>query len=85
MVDEEALLDVLKTRRIAGAALDVFPEEPLPVGSPFWGLPNTIILPHIGSFTREQGHLAGEVLIENWTRDLSASPLLNLIDPQRGY
>ena len=85
VVAEEALLDVLRTRRIAGAALDVFPEEPLPARSPFWGLPNTIILPHIGSFTREQGHLAGEVLIENLTRDLSASPLLNLIDPQRGY
>lgn len=85
VVAEEALLDVLRTRRIAGAALDVFPDEPLLGGSPFWGLPNTIILPHIGSFTREQGHLAGEVLIENLTRDLSASPLLNLIDPQRGY
>ena len=42
VVAEEALLDVLRTRRIAGAALDVFPEEPLPAGSPFWGLPNTI-------------------------------------------
>ena len=85
VVAEEALLDVLRTRRIAGAALDVFCEEPLPAGSPFWGLPNTIVLPHIGSFTREQGRLAGEVLIENLTRDLSQSPLINLIDPERGY
>ena len=85
VVAEEALLDVLRKRRIAGAALDVFPEEPLPAGSPLWRLPNTIVLPHIGSFTREQGHLAGEVLIENLTRDLSQAPLLNLIDPQRGY
>ena len=85
ILDEEALVDMLKRRRIAGAALDVFREEPLPAENPFWDLPNTIVLPHIGSYTREQGHLAGEVLIENLSRDLSQRPLINLFDRERGY
>jgi phosphoglycerate dehydrogenase-like enzyme len=47
-VDEEALLRVLKERKIAGAALDVFWQEPLPPEHPFWGLDNLILTPHVG-------------------------------------
>ena len=47
-VDEEALLQVLKERRIAGAALDVFWQEPLPADHPFWQLDNLILTPHVG-------------------------------------
>lgn len=47
-VDEEALLQVLKDRKIAGAALDVFQQEPLPPDHPFWELDNLIITPHVG-------------------------------------
>ena len=47
-VDEEALLRVLKERKIAGAALDVFWQEPLPPEHPFWGLNNLILTPHVG-------------------------------------
>jgi phosphoglycerate dehydrogenase-like enzyme len=53
IVDEDALAQVLKERRIAGAALDVFETEPLPVGHPFLDLDNTLITPHIGYVTRE--------------------------------
>jgi phosphoglycerate dehydrogenase-like enzyme len=50
VVDETALLDVLQRRTIAGAALDVFAEEPLPADHPFWTLDNLIITTHQGGF-----------------------------------
>jgi phosphoglycerate dehydrogenase-like enzyme len=48
IVDEEALLEVLRTRRIAGAGLDVFDAEPLPPSHPFVGLDNVVLTPHLG-------------------------------------
>jgi D-2-hydroxyacid dehydrogenase (NADP+) len=50
VVDEDALIAALETERIAGAALDVFNEEPLPAGHKLWSLPNVIITPHAGGF-----------------------------------
>jgi phosphoglycerate dehydrogenase-like enzyme len=49
VLDEEALIEVLREGRIAGAALDVFRQEPLPPDSPLWSLPNVIINPHSAS------------------------------------
>ncbi len=53
IVDEDALIDALSTSRIAGAGLDVYGVEPLPVDHPLRSLPNTLLLPHIGYVTRE--------------------------------
>lgn len=53
IVDEAALLDALRNNRIAGAGLDVYDEEPLPVDHPFRNLPNTVLMPHVAGFTRE--------------------------------
>ena len=53
VVDEAALLDALRDRRIAGAGLDVFHEEPLPAGHPLTRLPNVVLTPHIGWPTDE--------------------------------
>lgn len=50
VVDEDALLAALTGKRIAGAALDVFQQEPLPAGHPLWSAPNVIITPHVGGF-----------------------------------
>lgn len=51
VVDEQALLDALKSQEIAGAGLDVFEVEPLPAGNPLWKLPNVVITPHTASQT----------------------------------
>ena len=53
LVDEPALLTVLRERRIAGAGLDVFPIEPLPAHHPLLTLPNVVLTPHLGYVTRE--------------------------------
>ena len=53
IVDEGALLDALRARRIAGAALDVFDVEPLPKNHPFLGLDNVVLTPHLGFVTAE--------------------------------
>ena len=53
IVEEAALIDVLRHRRIAGAALDVYDTEPLPADHPIRSLPNTLLLPHIGYVTSD--------------------------------
>ncbi len=53
IVDESVLIDALETRRIAGAGLDVFSVEPLPLDHPLRRLPNTVLTPHIGYVSRE--------------------------------
>ncbi len=53
VVEEKALLKVLQEKKIAGAALDVFWQEPLPPTSPWRKLSNVILTPHIGASTRE--------------------------------
>ncbi len=50
IVDESALIDALRSRKIAGAALDVFAQEPLPDGHPFFSMDNVIITPHMAGF-----------------------------------
>jgi phosphoglycerate dehydrogenase-like enzyme len=53
VVDQAALLDALRHRRIAGAAVDVFATEPLPADDPLRGLPNLLATPHLGYVTRQ--------------------------------
>jgi len=64
-VDEAALLAVLRERRIAGAALEVFQTEPLPADSPFWDLPNVFITPHIGGYVIEYEDFIMPLIVDN--------------------
>lgn len=85
IVDQQALLAALKDRKIAGAALDVFPEEPLPAKSPLWKLPNVLITPHISGITSHYDDRAVELFSANLLRYLAGQPLYNRIDPKLGY
>jgi len=53
IVDELALIAALKDRKIGGAAIDVFVQEPLPADHPFWGMDNVVLSPHIGAFNAD--------------------------------
>lgn len=81
-VDEEALLQVLKDRKIAGAALDVFWQEPLPPEHPFWGLNNLILTPHVGGMADIYLKQAVGVFKENLRRYLRGErrDLVNFIE-----
>jgi phosphoglycerate dehydrogenase-like enzyme len=85
IVDQEALLNALQSKRIAGAALDVFPEEPLAASSPFWKLPNVLISPHVAGNSIHYDERAIELFSENLRRYVNGTSLLNRIDPQHQY
>ncbi len=85
VIDHEALIQALKTGEIAGAALDVFPEEPLPEDSPLWELPNVLLSPHIAGASPHYHRRAVRLFTENLGRYLNGEPLLNRVDLERGY
>jgi phosphoglycerate dehydrogenase-like enzyme len=85
LVDEAALAKALRERRIAGAALDVFEEEPLSRWSPLWKMPQVLITPHTAFFTENVWQRHYEVFAANLKRYLAGQPLENLVDKARGY
>ncbi|MCL6510761.1 MAG: D-2-hydroxyacid dehydrogenase [Anaerolineae bacterium] len=88
VVDEQALIAALWERRIAGAALDVFEQEPLPGDSPLWGLAaegRVILTPHIAGQTPHYEARAAALFAENLRRFINGQPLINRVDFQRGY
>lgn len=85
IVDEQALIEVLAAGRIGGAALDVFVEEPLPPESPLWHLPNVMITPHNSWSTPHLQKREAELFLDNLARYVQGDPLINVVDPTRGY
>ena len=84
-VDESGLLDALRARRIAGAALDVFEHEPLPADSPLWDLDNLLITPHTAGLTEELWHRHYEHFSANLRRYLGNELLQYTVDKRKGY
>ncbi len=85
ITNSEALSTALLEKQIAGAALDVFPEEPLPKDSPLWETPNLIISPHISGISAKYNERAVTLFAENLNLYLEDCPLLNLFNPAVGY
>jgi phosphoglycerate dehydrogenase-like enzyme len=84
-VDEPALVEALRDGRVGGAALDVFEEEPLPVDSPLWSMPNVIVSPHIcGDYEGWERDVV-RVFTDNLARYVRGEPLRNLVDKARGH
>ena len=84
-VDEPALVDALRAGVIAGAALDVFAEEPLPAHSPLWSMPGVVISPHMCGDFQGWEREAAAVFVDNARRWVRNEPLRNLVDKRLGF
>ena len=88
LLDQDALMDALKSGRLAGAAIDVTTPEPLPPEHPLWDCPNLILTPHAAGglvpLPRSRDDNAA-LFCENLRRYAAGQPLQGLVDPKTGY
>ena len=85
LINEPALIEALQSGRLAGAALDVFAEEPLPRESALWGMPNVLVSPHSGSTSDRENERLTDLFCENLRRFLAGEPLLNVLNLETLY
>jgi len=85
VIDEHALIEALSSGRLKGAALDVFDEEPLPPGHPFYKLENVLLSPHSADHTPDWLDNAMQFFIAQFARFRRGQPLLNIVDKSLGY
>jgi phosphoglycerate dehydrogenase-like enzyme len=83
VVNDVALVDALESRSLAGAALDVFDEEPLPRDNPLWDTPNLAITAHVAAVSHPL--LLVPIFVENYLRYVKGEPLKYVIDFAVGY
>lgn len=86
-IDQDALVEALRTGKLSGAALDVMTPEPLPADHPLWDCPNTVITPHV-SGNMSLGltcDLAVEMFCGDLARYAAGEPMEKLVDRRRGY
>jgi phosphoglycerate dehydrogenase-like enzyme len=83
VVDEAAMITALNEKWIAGAALDVFEQEPLPADSPLWQMDNVIISPHIAGLTSRYYDVVLDLFSTNLRRFIAGEPLLNQVWPRK--
>lgn len=83
LVEHGALLAALDRGHLRHATMDVFDEEPLPAEDPYWAHPRVTVTPHIASVTRPQ--TAATALVANIGRLAAGTPLVGVVDRDRGY
>ena len=81
IVNEEALIDALRSGRLAGAGLDVFDREPLPADHPFRSLDNVVVTPHIGYVTEQLFRTAWQRMAQDVAAYLAGAPIRVVTDP----
>lgn len=84
-VVEDELVDALSRHRIAGAALDVFAEEPVQEDSRLWDVPGLLISPHMSGDTLGWRNDLAEQFLDNYDRWEAGEPLMNVVDKRLGY
>ena len=84
-VQQDALVEALRSGHLAGAALDVFEREPLPPESPLWDMPGVIVSPHIGGDEADTPRAFAEAFLANLRRYLAGEPLVNVVDKRLGF
>ena len=85
VIDERAMTKALKDKAIAGAALDVFEEEPLSVDSELWDMDNVYISPHNSWISEQRDARRFDLIYENLKAYIEDKPLKNVVDIRRGY
>ena len=85
VIDERAMTKALKDKAIAGAALDVFEEEPLSVDSELWDMDNVYISPHNSWISEQRDARRFNLIYENLKAYIEDKPLKNVVDIRRGY
>ena len=85
VVVEAALVDALRQEKIRGAVLDVFDQEPLPAGHPFYSLDNVLLSPHCADHTVTWMEEALQLFLDNLELFRAGKPLKNITDKKRGY
>jgi len=85
LIKDDDLIAATKARKIAGALLDVFRQEPLPADHPFWNAEGIIVLPHIGGPHPQRDKFVARLFVENLGRFLEGAPLKEVVDRAAGY
>ncbi len=85
VIDTEAMLEALKSGKLAGAGLDVTDPEPLPMDHPLWTFDNVVITPHMGGASDMVWNRRMELAVDNLTAFVDGKPLRNLVDKKAGY
>ena len=85
VIDEDALVDALRSGQVGFAALDVFAVEPLPADSPLWDLDNVLVSPHSGGLDSREDERICEIFCDNLRAYLAGRTLANVVDPALGY
>ena len=85
VIDQEALIEALREKRIAGAGLDVFEREPLESESALWDLENVILTPHVSGGFKNYYGVCCDLFAANLQRFRAGQPLFNLVDRSMGY
>lgn len=85
VIDQAALVRALTERRIKGAGLDVFEQEPIPADDPIWKLDNVLISPHCADHTADWLDQAMQFFLAQYERFSSGQPLQNVVEKHLGY
>ena len=85
LVDEQAMIEALRSGTIAGAGLDVVAVEPLPDTSPLWGMENVLVSPHMSGDYKGHRTAVADIFIENFRRYRAGEPLVNVVDKRLGF
>ena len=85
VVRDDDLVAAVRAKKIAGAVLDVFRQEPLPADHPFWSTEGIIVLPHIGGPHPQRDRFVARLFAENLGRFLDGKPLREVVDREAGY
>jgi phosphoglycerate dehydrogenase-like enzyme len=85
LVDQATLVEALRSKKIGGAALDVFEEEPLPANSPLWDLDNVLITPHSAGIAHKLWERQYTLFSQNLHRFITGAPLVGLVNKSAGY